>query len=250
MQQIKKQNAGSWMRRWGIYYLQIIFLCLSCIKGAAQSNFVSEKVLAQLSKVSASLPANIHVAYKQYEAQGWQFDSLEKTITDAYPALADKAQRRSNTLNSMAGYSTENAISSLLSFDQKFSDYFLQQWDRFDALEKVYNARVKTFYGKELYKTQGYLAVWDSAYQIRLPALTHYRDGVLKLAQSEIAYLKANRHLLKSKEETVRIQYVEAEVKILQQLIYLKTKLQQVVVEDGINKVKFCMEHPGSCDKK
>ena len=154
-------------------------------------------------------------------------------------------------LNALAGFSVENTERYLLTANQAFADYFIRQWDKFDAMEKPIAPSLKLPPAlKALYKKNGYLPIWDSVYQKRIPLLKKYCDGVLKLVQDELSYLKANQSMYQSKEEAIRMQYVEAEVKVLQKLVYLNNKLKQVLLTDGAEKVQFCKDHPSNCNKE
>jgi hypothetical protein len=91
--------------------------------------------------------------------------------------------------------------------------------------------------------------VWDSVYRRRQPALVKYRDGVFKLVQAEIAYLKANEKMFASNEEDERMQYVETELSVLQKLVLLGAKFKKVMMDDGMDKIEFCKTYPASCQQ-
>jgi hypothetical protein len=40
---------------------------------------------------------------------------------------------------------------------------------------------------------------------------------------------------------------VEAELSVLQKLVLLKGKLKKLVLDDGAEKVQFCIDSPGAC---
>ena len=224
----------------------VLFLITNHADG--QKGLVSEEVLKQVTRLSAQLPVSINEAYEQYAVKKPQYDSLEQLLKDAYPVLADKMKKRSARLNSMAGYEAADAKLSLMPPNQKMTNFFLAEWDRMDALERAFNKHVKSIEGlNELYKTKGYLPVWDSAYNERRPALVRYRDGILKLVQAEIAYLKAAEKMFSSSNEDERMQYVEAELSILQKLVLLGSKYKKVVTQDGVEKVQYCKSHPEAC---
>lgn len=213
----------------------------------AQDKLVSEPVLQLTSRLMVQLPASIHEAYAQHDKKKMQYDSLEQLFKDAYPALADKMKKRSARLNSMAGYNADDATLSLVPANQKMADFFRAEWEKMDALEKSFNQQVKSFYGKDLYKAHGYLNVWDSVYKARKPSFLKYRDGILKLVQTEIAYLRSAAKMFSSADEAERMQYVEAELSILQKLALLRDKYKRVITEDGVDKVTFCKTNPDTC---
>lgn len=232
--------------------LKLLFLPLLFLvrEATAQTSLVSEPVLERVARLTAELPANIQEAHRQQGRIKPLFDTLEKTIAAAYPALANKVQKRSARLNATNNHNEEGAKLLLVPPNQKMSAYFISQWDKLDALERTYNSAAPSFVGsKELYKTQGYLSVWDSVYQRRRPAVVKYRDGVLKLVQAEIAYLKANAKMFASRNEDERMQWVETELSVLQKLVLLGSKYKKLVLDNGIDKVDFCIQHPSACGK-
>jgi hypothetical protein len=89
--------------------------------------------------------------------------------------------------------------------------------------------------------------LWDSVYKSRLPHLITYRNAVLKLVESDLAYLKEAVKMFASKNEDERMQWVEAELGIVQKLVYLKDNFKKVVLLDGEEKVAFCVAHPSAC---
>lgn len=227
------------------------FLCFLLAQTVpAQHHLVSEDILLQVTKLSATLPSTINEAYQQATVIKTSFDSLEGLITQAYPVLADKMKKRSARLNSMAGYNVTDATLSLMPPNQKMTNFFLAEWDKLDNLERAFNNQAPSFFGsKELYKAKGYLAVWDSVYKKRLPALVKYRDAVFKLVQAEIAYLKANGKMFSRSNEDERMQWVEAELGVLQKLVLLGSKYKKLVITDGVEKVQYCKTYPESCQK-
>jgi hypothetical protein len=209
-----------------------------------------ENLFTDVNIITERLPATIHESYQWYTSVGKeQFNLLEEKFKKAYPALANKAYQRSSILNGLAGLPTENTVWSVLGSNQKFADFFIRQQDRMDQLEKAIQPYCKDFTTKELYKSKGYLNVWDSIYQYRKGAWIHYRNKVLKLVSEDIAYLKANHAIFKSANESERLQYIEAEVKVLQKLTYLKNRWYKIFVTDAQEKVSFCLEHPSACQK-
>ena len=228
----------------------LILFIITTLSVSSQEKLGFEGVLQKVTALSTKLPASITEAYEQYNRGSKKdFDSLQQLIDGAYPALAEKAKRRSLMLNALVGINEPDAVRFLVPASQGMADYFMRQWDRFDALERSFNSEVKSFFGKEEYKKQGYIGAWDSVYRVRKPSLLRYRDGVLKLVNEELVFLKKNRSMLQSTNEAERIQFIEAEVKVLQQLNYLKEKLRKVVVVDGVEKVEFCYAHPDTCQK-
>ncbi len=214
----------------------------------AQTTVVSDPVLKQMVRLTATLPANIQEAHQQYSLISKTHDSLELMFKEAYPFLAEKAKKRSARLNAMVNYNVEDATLLLLPPNQKMTSFFIAQWDRMDALERAFNQAAPSFFGsKELYKEKGYLAVWDSVYKRRRPALIKYRDGIIKLVQADIAYLKGNAEMFASKDEAERMQWVEAELGVLQKLVLLKSKYKKLVITDGTEKVEFCTANPAAC---
>jgi hypothetical protein len=231
-------------------FLFLLASMIYSLKANAQNRLVSEDVLKQVSRLTAQLPTDIHKAYEQYGIKKAQFDSLEQLLKEVYPTLADKMKKRSTKLNSMAGYNAEGATLLLLPPNQKMTSFFLSEWDKMDNLERVFNQQAPSFFGsKELYKAKGYLTVWDSVYRQRLPALVKYRDGVFKLVQAEIAYMKANEKMFASSKEDEKMQYVEAELSILQKLVLLGAKYKKMVIDDGMEKIEFCKSYPSSCQQ-
>jgi hypothetical protein len=151
----------------------------------AQNSFVTEGILMQIKKLAMPLPSDIQEAYQHQAINKARFDSIDQMIKDAYPVIADKINRRSMMLNALAGFSVENTERYLLTANQAFADYFIRQWDKFDAMEKPIAPSLKLPPAlKALYKKNGYLPVWDSVYQKRIPLLKKYCDGVLKLVQN------------------------------------------------------------------
>lgn len=225
----------------------VALLLLACTQIRAQDKLISEPVLQLTSRLMAQLPANLQEAYDQYGKKKLQYDSLEQLFTKAYPALADKMKKRSAKLNSMAGYNADDATLSMVPANFKMADFFRAEWEKMDELERTFNQQVKTFYGKDLYKTQGYLNVWDSVYKVRKPVFIKYRDGIFKLVQAELAYLRSAAKMFSSGDEAERMQYVEAELSILQKLVLLRDKYKRVVTEDGVEKMEFCKTAPDSC---
>jgi hypothetical protein len=223
-------------------------LFLIAANANAQSPLVSESILKKAKSLSAQLPASINEAYEQSGSKKLQYDSLEQLIKEAYPLLAGKMKKRSAKLNAMAGYDVADATLSLVPANQKMSDFFRAEWEKMDALEAAFSRQVKSFYGKDLYQKNGYLAVWDSVYKQRIPALVKYRDGIIKLVEAEIAYLKANEKMFVSSNEPDRMQYVEAELSLLQKLVLLRDKYKRVVMDDGVEKVVYCKTYPQNCE--
>ena len=131
------------------------------------------------------------------------------------------------------------------------SDFFGKQWEKKDALERTFNQAAPSFFGsKELYQSQGYVTAWDSVYKRNRPALIKYRDGILKLVQTDIAYLEANKKMFASKDEDERMQWVETELSVLQKLVLLSSKYQKMVITNGVEKVQFIIDHPGAYGSK
>lgn len=227
--------------------LFIIPVMAVTVAAQAQTNIASEQVLSEVNKLYSQLPANITEAHKAYNERKVQYDSIGNIFTAAYRALADKINKRSAKINSMAGYNVEDATLTIVPANSHMSDFFRSEWDKMDALERTYNQQVKSFYGKESYKTKGYLLVWDSVYQTRRTPLTRYRDGVLKLVQAEIAYLKANEKIFTRGSQEEKMQYVETELSILQKLVLLRDKYYKAVTRDGAEKVQFCIDRPEAC---
>ena len=225
-----------------------LFLLIALQPAKAQTELESEALLPMVVRLTAALPLDIKEAHRRKETLTATVDSIDKVLTAAYPALAHKVQRSSARLNAMANINEPNAKLSLIPPNHKMADYFQSEWDKMDALERAYNKRVKTIEGlKALYKVKGYLPVWDSAYNSRRPALVAYRDGALKLVAAEISYLKANESMFRSKNVDERMQWVEAELSVLQKLVLLKGKLKKLVLDDGAEKVQFCIDSPGAC---
>lgn len=236
-------------------YLRIVVILIPLVlllqNGHAQTAPVSEPILQQAIRLTAQLPANIQEAYRQKNVIGQLHDSLEQMLQAAYPALADRMKKRSARLNAMINYNAEDAVLSLMPPNQKLTAFFTSQWDKMDALERTFNKAAPSFYGdKELYKKKGYLVVWDSVYRQRRPALMAYRDGIVKLVQADIAYLKANAKMFVSKDEAERMQWVEAELGVLQKLVLLGAKFKKVVMNDGVEKEEYCINYPSACTKE
>lgn len=228
-----------------------LLTCLSVQNSHAQSCPVSEPILQQAIRLTAKLPADIQKAYKQYNVTKPQLDSLEQMFQAAHPALANRMKKRSARLNAMINYNADDAVFSLMPPNQKMTSFFLSQWDKMDALERSFNKAVPSFFGdKVLYKKKGYMVVWDSVYKKRRPALEAYRDGVIKLVQGDIAYLKANAAMFASKDEAERMQWVEAELGVLQKLVLLGAKFKKVVITDGVDKEQHCTAYPAACAKE
>jgi hypothetical protein len=226
----------------------LLFVSITGLSSSQENKVVvSEQVYEQAVKLTTDLPANITQAYQQYPVRKLQYDSLELLIAQAWPALANKMNQRSLILNSLAGIHNDQATRYIIPADQAFADYFIRQQEKMDGLERAFNQQVKSFYGKELYQKKGYMAVWDSVYHSRLQVMSRYREGLLKIVREDIAYLKEKKKMFTSPDESERMQYVEAEAKVLQKLVYLRDKWRRVVVEDGVEKVQFCKEHPESC---
>ncbi|RYZ00658.1 MAG: hypothetical protein EOO11_00865 [Chitinophagaceae bacterium] len=229
--------------------LVLPLLLLVCgIRPTGSNDFATEEILDRLAAISDRLPASIHEAYGMQESLHPSLVLVDSLIRRAYPRIADKIGRRSAVLNSLAGYPVENTERYFAPANPAFADYFIRQWDRFDALERAVGPLMKTPLGlKDLYSKHGYLPVWDSLYRKRLPGLRRYRNGVLALVREELRYLKANAAMFGSTQEALRMQYVEAEVKLLQKLVLLQAKLRQAIVTDAIEKARFCKEHPAAC---
>lgn len=244
-------RTGSRERKLSRIVLIIFMIAFSTLSIAYSQNvLISEKVLKLTTQLTSSIPADPEDAYQQYASLNSNLDSLELEIKNAFPALADKMNRKSARLNSMAGYEDADAQLSIILPNTKMSEFFRTQWSKLDALEKSFNQNVKSIVGlKELYKIKGYLPVWDSAYAARTPALIKYRDEVIKLVKADIEYLKANAHMFKSDKEDVRMQFVESELSILQKLIILKSNYYKVMIEDGAKKVEFCKTNSIDCYK-
>jgi hypothetical protein len=117
-----------------------------------------------------------------------------------------------------------------------------------DALERAFNKVAPSFIGdKDMYKTKGYLPVWDSVYQVHRPALIKYQEGIFKLVRTEIAYLKSVSKMFTSSNEDERMQWVEAELGVLQKLVLLAGKYKKLVISNGIDKAEFCKLNPSAC---
>lgn len=200
-----------------------------------------------MNRLFAQPPASINDAHKIYNEKKAQYDTVEKIFTAAYRSLSDKMNKRSARLNSMAGFSAEGETISFAPPNSRMSDFFRSEWDKMDALERTFNSQVKSFYGKDLYQAKGYLPVWDSVYRSRRPALIRYRDGIVKLVQAEVAYLKENEKMFTQGTPEEKMQYVEAELSILQKLVLLRDKYTRVVTQDGAEKVQFCIDRPEAC---
>lgn len=227
--------------------LFIIPVMIFTVAAQAQSNLASQQVLAEMNKVFVQPPVSIIDAHNGYAQRKQQYDTVEKIFTRAYRLLADKVNKRSAKLNSMAGYNVQDATLTIVPANSRMSDFFRSEWEKLDALEKTFNQQVKSFYGKDLYKAKGYLPVWDSVYKIRRPLLIRYRDGILNLVQSEIAYLKENEKMFTHGSQEEKIQYAETELSVLQKMLLLMTKYQKVIMEDGAEKVQFCIDRPEAC---
>lgn len=226
-------------------------LLLLTILSKAQPATVSEGVLKKTIDLTTQLPANIQDAHRQYQQQKQACDSLELLLTQAYPMLVDRMNKRSARLNAMINHNAENAVFSLAPPNQKMTTFFMNQWEKMDALERVFNKAAPSFFGdKELYKKRGYLVVWDSVYRQRRPALAAYRDAVINLVKADIAFLNRNAAMFASKNEAERMQWVEAELGVLQKLVLLKEKYKKLVMTDGAEKVAFCVERPEACAKE
>lgn len=212
---------------------------------------VSEPLLQVAARLTADLPENPADAYQKREVVKLLLDSLEAGLEQAYPLLAERLNRRSARLNGMLNINEPDAKFSLAPPNKDMTNYFIRQWDKMDVLERSFNRAAPSFYGnKELYAQKGYMNLWDSVYRSRLPHLITYRNGVLNLVQSDIAYIKANAKMFASKNEDERIQWVEAEMSILQKLVYLKEKIKKVVLWDGVEKCAYCVQHPSQCGQK
>ena len=236
------------MRKYLIVCFRAFAFLVCSANAKAQSRLASEDVLKQVTVLTAQLPADIYRAHEQYSVIKAQYDSLEKLLKAAYPALAGKMKMRSARLNSMAGLNAEGATLLLVSPNQKMTSFFQAEWEKMDNLERSFNQQTPSFFGsKELYKAKGYLLVWDSVYKHRLPVLVKYRDGIFKLVQTEVAYLKANEKMFTGSKEDERMQYVETELSILQKLVLLAAKYKKVVMDDGAEKVVFCKTYPSGC---
>jgi hypothetical protein len=236
-----------------IFFRQALFLLalMQQVFIARAQTPVSESLLQQAVRLTAQLPANPADAYQKREAIKPLFDSLEAALQQAYPLLAERLNRRSARLNGMVNINEPNAKFSLAPPNEAMTNFFNRQWDRMDALERSFNKAAPSFFGnKQLYEQKGYLNLWDSVYRSRLPHLTVYRNGVLKLVQADIAYLKANARMFASKNEDERVQWVEAEMGIVQKLVYLKEKFKKVVLQDGTEKVADCVQYPSLCAQK
>jgi hypothetical protein len=234
-----------------LFKLSFILLTLLVQNVQAQTALASEPVFKLISRLTDQLPANIHEAHQQRDRIKPLFDSLEQAIMAAYPSLANKVKMRSARLNAMINHTEEGARLLFILPNEKMSAYFINEWDKMDALERTFNKAAPSFIGnKELYKKQGYLPVWDSVYQLYRPALIKYRDGVFKLVQAEIAYLKAASKMFSSSNEDERMQWVEAELGVLQKLVLLGSKYKKLAIDNGIDKVEFCIQNPGACQKQ
>lgn len=213
----------------------------------AQDRLISEIVLEKAIIATSELPTDLSDAYERRSVVKMRLDSLQQNITAAFPELANKMQKRSARLNSVAGFSAEGEMLSLIPFNRVFSDYFRSEWQKMDALEEKLSQTVKPFYEKELYKTQGYLPVWDSIYRLRRPALIRYKDETIKLVKAEVAYFKANAKMSQSSNEAERMQYFEEQLSVLQKLVQLRDRLQRIVIDDGVEKVEYCKSQPQAC---
>ncbi len=222
-------------------------LVVTDLKTGAQAPFVCEPLLRQTKELMANLPASSNEAYQQRDSIVTQFTRLDQSILSAYPALSAKVNGRSARLYTKRD-TVQNPVLLLLPPSQKMVDFFQLEWGRMEALEKAYTKAAPSFHGsKELYASKGYLPPWDSVYRKRLPYFMPYRDGVLKLVQTELAYLKANERMFFSKNEDERMQWVEAELAVLQKLAMLRTNYHKTFVRDGIEKVIFCKERLANC---
>jgi hypothetical protein len=226
--------------------LLLLFFSAQCVN--AHTTLVSEPVLQQAVRLTDNLPANISETYQQYNEVKAIHDSLEQLLKEAHPTLAGKIKKRSARLNAMVNDNADGATLLLMPPNQKMTSFFMAQWDKMDALEKAFNQAAPSFFGsKEMYGKKGYLAVWDSVYRQRRPALVKYRDGILTLVRTDIAYLKANAKMFTSNAENERMQWVEAELGVLQKLVLLESKYKKLVITDGVEKVEFCNLNPGAC---
>ncbi|HEX2532307.1 MAG TPA: hypothetical protein VHK69_01150 [Chitinophagaceae bacterium] len=227
----------------------LLLLLFLCSRGLlwGQAPLVVEPILAGIESVTRSLPPGINEAHREYPGHKAVYDSLVLRIEKAYPALAEKAGRKSALLNSLAGYTTGEGTRYLVPANPQMAEFFRTQQDRMDALQKSLEQQWPPAPVKTAYVQKGYLPSWDAVYRLRRPTLLRYRAGVLRLVQAEIAYLKANRAMAASADDAERVQYAEAEAKVLQQLIYLHDRVRKTVLEDGVEKVAFCTEHPASC---
>lgn len=229
-----------------------VLLCLltPCKVSNAQDKLISEPIYQKMKIFTAQIPADINAAYKEREKLVPQLDSLQKMIEDAHPALSAKVHGRSARLYTKDDTAKDPKL-LLLPPNQKMTSFFSSDWSKMDALESSFNKAAPSFFGsKELYAAQGYLKPWDSVYSKYRPQLIIYRDGVLKLVQAELAYLKANEQMFFSKDEDERLQYVETELAVLQKLAMLRAKYHKTVVQYAIEKVEFCVAHPSSCQAK
>lgn len=217
----------------------LLFSLVLCKASTAQNKLVTEPIFQKIKPLVANIPTDIHTAYKERDKIIPQLDSLEKMIEAAYPALSAKVHGRSAKL-----YTKDDTAKDpkflLMPPNQKMTSFFSSEWAKMDALEIAFKKAAPSFFGsKELYAQQGYLKPWDSVYNKHRPQLIIYRDGVLKLVQAELAYLKANEQMFYSKDEDERLQYVETELAVLQKLAMLRTKYHKTVVQDAIEKVEY-----------
>ena len=104
-----------------IYLLLPTFLLVR--NSHAQTAPVSEAILQQAIRPTASIPANIHKAYEQYNSMKPQLDSLDRMFQVAYPALAERMEKRSARLNAMINYNAEDAVLTLAQPNQKMTSF-------------------------------------------------------------------------------------------------------------------------------
>jgi hypothetical protein len=69
----------------------------------------------------------------------------------------------------------------------------------------------------------------------------------MKLVQIEIAYLRPAAKMFSASDEAERMQYVGAELSVLQKLVLLRDKFKRVIAEDRVEKLVLCKTHPDTC---